>query len=97
MGPSTPDRPPAVLLVVKLATGNVHLMQGWVHSSGQHAGTVREHVEPAFVADNGLVYTALVALALVVCLRKTKVWLICGSVWGSSLILSREKFITLLI
>lgn len=59
--------------MVKLATGDVHLMQGGVHPLGQHAGTVGVHVEPAFVADNGLVYVALVALALVVGLRKTKV------------------------
>lgn len=72
MGPSTPDRSPAALPVVKLATGNVHLMQGGVHALGQHTGTVGVQVETAFVADNGLVHTALVALALVVRLRNTK-------------------------
>lgn len=72
MGPSTPDRSPAALPVVKLATGNVHLMQGGVHVLGQHAGTVGVQVETSFVADNGLVHTALVALALVVRLRNTK-------------------------
>lgn len=73
MGSSTPGRPPAALPMVKLATGNVHLMQGGGHPLGQHAGTVGVQVEPAFVADDGLVHTALVALALVVGLRKTKV------------------------
>ncbi len=73
MGPSTPHRPPAALLMVKLATGNVHLMEGGVHPLWQHAGTVGVHVEPVFVANNGLVDTALVALALVVGLRNTKV------------------------
>lgn len=72
MGPSTPDRPPAALLMVKLPTGNVHLMQGGVHPIGQHAGTVGVHVERAFFADNRLVHAALVALALVVGLRKTQ-------------------------
>lgn len=56
--------------MVKLATGNVHLVQGGVDPLGQHAGTVGVHVEPIFVADNGLVYAALVALALVVGLSK---------------------------
>lgn len=69
MGQSTPDGPPAALPMVKLATGNVHLMQGGLHPFGQHAGTVGVHVEPAFVADDGLVHTPLIALALVVGLR----------------------------
>lgn len=73
MGPSTSDRPPAVLLMVKLATGNVHLMQGGVHPLRHHTGTVGVHVEPVFAANNGLVHTALVALALVVGLGNTKV------------------------
>ena len=73
MGPSTPGRPPASLLVVKLATGNVHLMEGRVHTLGQHAGAVGVHVEPTFVANDGLVHTALVTLALVVDLRETEV------------------------
>lgn len=72
MGPSTPDGPPAALPMVKLATGNVHLMHGGVHPLGQHAGTVGVHVETASVGDNGLVYAALVGLALVVCLRNKK-------------------------
>lgn len=73
MGPATPDGPPAALPIVKLATGNVHLMQGGVYPLRQHSGTAGVHVEPAFVADNGLVHTALVALALVVGLRETKI------------------------
>lgn len=75
MGPSTPDRrpPAAALPVVKLATGNVHLVQGGVHPLRQHAGTVGVHMEPAFVASDGLVHTALVTLALVVGLREIKV------------------------
>ena len=73
MGPPPPDRRPAALLVVKLATGNVHLVQGGVHSLWQHAGTVGIHVKPTVVASDGLVHTALVALALVVCLRERKV------------------------
>lgn len=73
MGLSPPDRPPAALLMVKLATDDVHLMHGGVQPPRQHAGTVGVHVETAFVAGNGLVYAALVALALVVCLWKTKV------------------------
>lgn len=73
MGPSTADRPPVALPMVKLATGNVHLMHGGGHPLGQHAGAVGVQVEPGFVADDGLVHTALVALALVVGLRRTKV------------------------
>lgn len=40
MGSTTSDRSPAAFVVVKLATGNVHLMQGGVHALGQHARTV---------------------------------------------------------
>lgn len=59
--------------MVKLATGDVHLMQGWVQALGQHAGTIGVQVEAAFVAGDRLVHVALVALALVVCLMETKV------------------------
>lgn len=72
VGPSTSGRPPAADLLVKLATGNVHLMQGGVHPHRQHAGAVGVHVEPIFVADDGLVHIALVGLTLVVDLREIK-------------------------
>lgn len=72
MGPPGPDSAPAALLVIKLATGNVHLVQGGPHPLGQHAGTVGVQVEPAFIAGYSLVDAALVALALVVRLRKNK-------------------------
>lgn len=80
MGTATSDRPPAALLVVKLATGNVHPMQGGVHCLGQHPWTVGVHVEPTFVTDDGLVNTAFVALALVVGLKKTKVKIIVSKI-----------------
>ena len=73
VGPSAPGRSPAALPVVKLATGNVHLMQGGVNARRQHAWTVGVQVETAFVADDGLVHAALVALALVVRLRSITV------------------------
>lgn len=72
MGPSTPDGPPAALLMVELATGDVHLMHGGVHPLRQHARTVGVHVETDFVANDGLVYAALVALALVVRLQQKR-------------------------
>lgn len=68
VGPSTLNRPPATVPVVKLTTGNVHLVQGGVHSLRQHAWTGGVHVEAAFVGSDGLVHTALVVLALVVSL-----------------------------
>lgn len=40
MGSMTFYRSPTTLPVVKLATGDVHLMQGRVHALGQHARTV---------------------------------------------------------
>lgn len=73
--------------MVKLAAGDVHLMQGGVHPLRQHAGTVRVHVEPTPVADNGLVHTALVAHALVVGLREVKhvalvvLWICVMCIW----------------
>lgn len=94
MGPSTPDRPPAVLLVIKLPTGNVHLMEFGVQPFRQHTGTVGVHVEPVFVASDGLVDAAFVALALIVSLEKTKTELFrrfCGAIFAlSSLILPRN-------
>lgn len=72
MGPAAPDGPPAALPLFEPATGNVHLMQGGLHSLGQHSWAVGEHVEPAFVADDGFVHAAFITLALVVGLRKTK-------------------------
>lgn len=71
--PSTSHGSSAANLVVKLATGDVHLMQGWGQALGQHAGAVGVKVEAAFVASDGLVHAALVALALVVRLTDTKV------------------------
>lgn len=71
--PSTSHGSSAANLVVKLATGDVHLMQGWVQALGQHAGTIGVQVEAAFVAGDRLVHVAFVALALVVCLTDTKV------------------------
>lgn len=71
--PSTSHGSSAANLVVKLATGDVHLMQGWVQALGQHAGTIGVQVEAAFVAGDRLVHVALVALALVVRLTNTKV------------------------
>lgn len=65
----SPARSPAALSVIKLPAGNVHLVQDGVHTLGEHAGTVGVQVEAAFVADDGLVDAALVALALVVGLR----------------------------
>lgn len=73
MGSPTLDRPPAALLGIKLATGDVHLMQGGLHPLRHHAGTVGVHVEATFAADDGLVHTTFVALALVVGLRGAKV------------------------
>lgn len=66
MGPPTPARPSAALLVVKLAAGDVHLMEDGVHPFRKHAGAVGVHVEPVFVGSDGLVHAALVALALIV-------------------------------
>lgn len=71
--PSTSHGSSAASLVVKLATGDVHLMQGWVQALGQHARTIGVQVEAAFVAGDRLVHVALVALALVVRLTDTKV------------------------
>lgn len=71
--PSTSHGSSAADLVVKLATGDVHLMQGWLQALGQHAGTIGVQVEAAFVASDALVHAALVALALVVRLTDTKV------------------------
>lgn len=73
MGSPTPDRPPTALSGVKLATGNEHLVKFGVHPLRQHAGTIGEHVKPTFVASNGFVYTALVALALIIGLWKQRV------------------------
>lgn len=73
VGPSTPDGPPVADLLVKLATGNVHLMQRGVHPLRQHAGAVGVHVEPVFVASDGLVHAALVGLTLVVGLKERKI------------------------
>lgn len=72
VGPPTPDRPPAALFGVKLATGNKHLVKIGLHPLRQHAGTIWVHVKPTFVAPNGLVYTTLVALALIIGLWKTQ-------------------------
>lgn len=58
--------------MVKLATGDVHLVEAGVHALRQHAGTVGVHVEAVFVPSDGLVHTALVALALIVGLRERK-------------------------
>lgn len=63
---------PAALPVIVLAAGDVHLVQDGVHARGEHARTVGVQVEAAFVADDGLVDAALVALALVVGLRNQK-------------------------
>lgn len=71
--PSTSHRSSAADLVVKLSTGDVHLMQGWIQALGQHAGAIGVQVEGAFVARDRLVHVALVALALVVRLTDTKV------------------------
>lgn len=68
---SPPAGSPAALPVMELAAGDVHLVQDGVHARGEHARTVGVQVE-AFVADDGLVDTAPVALALVVGLRKRK-------------------------
>jgi hypothetical protein len=67
--PPTPDEPPAAFPVVKLATGDVHLVQGGMHPVRHHAGVVGEHVETVAVPHDRLVHPALVALALVVGLR----------------------------
>jgi len=78
----SPDGPLGALLMLKLATDDVHLVHGGLDSLGQHARTAGVHVEPAFVADDGLVYDALVVRALIVCLRETKVSSdvqVCGS------------------
>lgn len=48
-------------------------MKFGVHPVRQHAGTIGEHAKPTFVASNGLVNTALVALALIVGLWKQRV------------------------
>lgn len=62
----------AALSVIELAAGDVHLVQSRVHALGEHARTAGVQVEAAFVADDGLVDAALVALALVVGLRNQK-------------------------
>lgn len=69
---ASPTGSPAALAVIELAAGDVHLVQDGVHALGEHARTVGVQVEAAFVADDGLVDAALVALALVVGLRKQK-------------------------
>lgn len=74
VGPSTPDRPPAARSVVKLAYSNVHFMQLRVQLLRQHAGAVGIHAEPIFVAGDGLVHAALVALTLIVSLWKTNTY-----------------------
>lgn len=68
----SPAGSPAALSMIKLAAGDVHLVQDRVHALGEHARTVGVQVEAAFVADDGLVDAAFVALALVVGLRKQK-------------------------
>lgn len=72
MGPAPSDRPPAVHLVVKLPTGDMHLVEFGVQPLGQHTGAAGVHVEAALVASDGLVHAALVALALIVGLEKAK-------------------------
>lgn len=67
-----PAGSPAALSVFELAAGDVHLVQDGVHALGEHARTVGVQVEAAFVADDGLVDAALVALALVVGLRNQR-------------------------
>lgn len=65
-------RSPAAFAVIELAAGDVHLVQDGVHALREHARTVGIKVEAAFVADDGLVDAALVALALVEGLKKQK-------------------------
>lgn len=71
-GTSSPDRPPAALPVVKLAAVDVHLVHNGVYALGEHARAVGVQVETVFLANDGLVHAALVALALVVRLRSIK-------------------------
>lgn len=65
-------RPPVTFAMIKVAAGDVHLVQNGVHALREHARTVGVQVEAAFLADDGLVDTALVALALVVGLKNPK-------------------------
>lgn len=71
-GTSSAAGPPAALPMVKLAAVDVHLVHDGVYALGKHARAVGVQVETAFLANDGLVHAALVALALVVRLRSTK-------------------------
>lgn len=59
---------PAGVSGFKLATGDVHLVNGGGQALWQHAWAVGEHVEAAIVLQNVPVHTAPVTLALIVCL-----------------------------
>lgn len=57
---------PAALFGLKLATGNMHLVQGGRDPSRQHAGAVGEQEEALLVSHDAFIDTAPVTLALVI-------------------------------
>lgn len=61
---------PAALFGLKLAAGDVHLVQGGSDASREHARAVRVHGEALLVCHDAFIHTSPVTLALVIDLRR---------------------------